>query len=208
MTSARNHRLEIDFKQWSEFFDELRAESDRGATILASLWIDELLERKLKALFSEGNSATRRKLFDPNGPFSSFSSKILAVYSLGWIDSDIHHDIDLLRKIRNQFAHEIHGIDLESPTIRTLIEQLKIPNRHYYDWNELRAAATRDGRGVLLYTGEQPDDAGNALNIQRFRYQRIVSLLVAEVVASLGLAIRIQEPKTETDPDRASEPDL
>ena len=146
MTSNRNSRIEIDLQLWSGFFDEFRSESDRGATILASVWIDKLLERKLNALFTEGNSSTRRKLYDLNGPFSSFSSKVLAAYSLGWIDSEIFDDINLVRKIRNKFAHELHGIDLESPKIRLLIDKFKIPSRHYYDWNKLQAAATVEGR--------------------------------------------------------------
>ena len=207
MTSTRNSRIEIDSKQWSGFFDELRSESDRGGTILAGVWIDNLLERKLRALFTEGNSDTRRKLFDLNGPFSGFSSKILAAYSLGWIDSDIFHDINVVRKIRNLFAHELHGIDLESQRLQRLIEKFKIPSRYYHDWNELRAVATEDGTGAILYTGEQPSDAGNALDIQRFRYRWIISLLVAEVAASLDCVILIQESKNEIDPDRTSDLD-
>ena len=202
MASNRHSLIEIDSKQWSGFFDELRSESDRGGTILASMWIDNLLERKLRALFTQGNSDTRRKLFDLNGPFSGFSSKILAAYSLGWIDSDIFHDINLVRKIRNLFAHELHGIDLESPGLQRLIEKFKIPSRYYHDWNELRAVATKNGRGMILYTGDPPSDAGDALDIQRFRYQWIVSLLVAEVAASLDCAIRIQDSKNESNPNR------
>ena len=193
MTSNRDPRIEIDSLQWSGFFDELQAESDRGATILASVWIENLLERKLGTLFTKGNSKTRQKLYDLNGPFSSFSSKILAAYSLGWIDSDIFNDINLVRKIRNEFAHKLHGVDLESSKIRGLIDEFKTPCRYYYDWNKLRAAATIEGRGVILYTGEQPDNAGDELHIQRFRYQLIISLLVTEVSASLGLAILHQE---------------
>ena len=78
MASKHNPRTEIDYQQWSGFFRELKTESVRGATILASIWIDNLLERKLRSLFTEGNSRARQKLFDLNGPFSSFSSKILA----------------------------------------------------------------------------------------------------------------------------------
>ena len=202
MASNRHSLIEIDSKQWSGFFDELRLESDRGGTILASVWIDNLLERKLRALFTQGNSDTRRKLFDPLGPFSGFSSKILAAYSLGWIDSDIFHDINLVRKIRNLFAHELHGIDLESPRLQRLIEKFKIPSRYYHDWNELRAVATKNGRGMIFYTGDPPSDAGDTLDIQRFRYQWIVSLLVAEVAASLDCAIRIQDSKNESNPNR------
>lgn len=191
MTSSRNTSIEVDSQEWSGFFDELRSESDRGATILASVWIEDLLERKLRASFNKGNSSTRRKLYELNGPFASFSSKILVAHSLGWIDSEICDDINLIRKIRNLFAHEIHGIDLESSKVRELIDKFKIPSRYYYDWDEFQAADTADGKRVLFYTGEPPDDIGEALDIQRLRYQLIVSLLVTEVAANLGFAIRI-----------------
>ena len=194
MRSNRNSHIEIDLQMWSGFFDELRSESDRGATILAGVWIDNLLERKLLTLFAEGNSDARRKLFDQNGALSAFSSKILAAYCLGWIDSDIFHDINLVRKIRNAFAHELHDIDLESPNIRRLIDQFRTPSRYYDDWDKFGAEATVDGRGVIFYTGEPPADAGDALDIQQFRYKQIVSLLVTEVAASLELEILIHDP--------------
>lgn len=196
MTSDHSPQIEIDYQQWSSFFQELRTESDRGATILTSVWIDNLLERKLRSLFKDGSSEVRRKLFELNGPFSSFSSKILAAYSLGWIDSDSYHDINLIRKIRNQFAHDPHTVNLESKKMRLLIEKFRIPTRHYYDWSELQAVTSSDGKAAILYTGEPPDDAGEPINIQRLRYQCTVSLLVAEVAACLNLSIRIQSSET------------
>ena len=192
MSSIQKSRIEIDSRQWSGFFDEIRTESDRGAAILASVWIEYLLEQKLKTLFTKGNSATRRKLFD-HGPFSTFASKTLAAHCLGWIDSDTYHDVILVRKIRNLFAHELHGMNLESPKVQQFVDQFKTPSRYYYDWDELRAAATADGTGVIIFTGEPPTDVGDALEIQRYRYLWIVSLLVAEVSASLGIAIRMQK---------------
>ena len=191
--SNRRPRIEIDHQQWSGFFDELQSESDRGATILAATWIESLLERKLRSLFAKGNSDTRRRLYRLNGPFSSFSSKILAAHAIGWIDSDICGDIDVVRKIRNRFAHELHGIDLNSPKIHKLIDEFTTPNRYYSDWNEFGAASTLDGKGVVFFSGERPDDVGDPLDIQRFRYLHSVSLLVAEVSASLNVAIRIQD---------------
>ena len=201
MESNRKSRIIIDHQQWSEFFEELQSESDRGATILAAAWIENLLELKLRSLFAKGNSNTRQRLFGLNGPFSAFSSKILAVHALGWIDSDTYGDIKLVQKIRNHFAHELHGIEINSPKIHKLIDQFTTPNRYYYDWNEFGAVATSNGKGVIFYAGDPPEDAGDPLDIQRFRYLRSVSLLVAEVSASLNLAIRIHELKDATDSD-------
>ena len=101
MVSKRNSPTEIGLQEWSGFFDELQSESARGAAILASVWIEDLIERKLRVHFAKGNSETRRKLFDLGGPVSAFSSKILVAHALGWIDSEIFHDINLVRKIRN-----------------------------------------------------------------------------------------------------------
>ena len=188
--SYRNSRIVIKAQQWAGFFDELRSESDRGATILTAVWIEELLERKLKKFFSEGNSDTRRGLYDLNGPLSSFSAKIDAAYCLGWIDSTLFHDINLVRQIRNKFAHKLHGITLESSKIRDFIDKFQTPRRHYSDWDELQAAANLDGPGLILYSGETPPEAGEVLDIQRLRYKMMVGSLAKEVCASLGVSIR------------------
>ena len=187
--SYSNSRIVINAQQWAGFFDELRSESDRGATILTAVWIEELLERKLKKFFSEGNSDARRRLYELNGPLSSFSAKIYVAYCLGWIDSTLFHDIDLIRRIRNEFAHKLHGITLESPKIRQLIDKLQTPRCHYSDWDELQAAATLDGTGFILYTGETQAEVGEVLDIQRLRYKMMVGSLVKEVCASLGVSI-------------------
>lgn len=184
--------IEVDWQQWSNFFRVLKSESDRGSTILASIWIENLLERKLQALFTKGNSRNRQRLYDLNGPFSSFASKILAAYTIGWIDSDVFHDLELLRKIKNKFAHTIDFEHFEDVEVKKLINEFRIPHKHYTDWSELNAAATSDGRGLIFYTSsEPPENAEEPLNIQRLRYQLLISLLTVEVATSLGLSLRI-----------------
>ena len=192
----------INEQQWSTFFDELKLESDRGASILAAIWIEELLTRKLKTLFSKGNSKAREKLYG-QGSFSSFSSKINAAYCLGWLDQDTYHDINLVRNIRNSFAHQLHGLSLhglslESSKIKDLIIQFKIPRRYYYGWDELRVAANSEETGLIFYTGETPPEAGMELAIQRHRYAKILSLLIADVGAKLGISIRSNPIKADS----------
>lgn len=190
--------IEIDWQQWSDFFRVLKTESDRGATILASIWIEDLLERKLRSVFTKGNSRSRKKLFDLNGPFSSFSNKILAAYTIGWIDSDIFCDTNVLRKIRNEFAHNINVRNFEDAKMKQFISEFKTPHRYYSDWSELNAAVSSDGTGIIFYTSsEPPEDAGEPLNIQRLRYQCLVSLLIVEVAASVKLSLRVKSSETK-----------
>lgn len=180
----------VDEQQWSSFFHELKLESDRGAAVLSAIWIEELLTRKFKSLFSKGNSDARKKLFDNNGPLSSFSSKITAAYCLGWLGQDTYHDINLVRKIRNTFAHHLHGISLEDAEIRDLINQFKMPRKYYHDWEEFRVVTNSEETAVIFYIGETPTEAGYELDFQRLRYTIILSLLINEVGANLGVCIQ------------------
>ena len=196
LTYQISQQVLIDEQQWSSFFHELKLESDRGASILSAVWIEELLTRKFKNLFSKGNSNARKALF--NGSFSSFSSKINVAYCLGWLDDDTYHDIDLVRKIRNSFAHELHGISLESPEMKDLINKFKTPRKYYYDWDEVRVVANSEESAVIFYTGETPPEAGEELDFQRFRYTIILSVLIAEVASILGISLRVNPIKADS----------
>ena len=188
----------IDEQQWAAFFNELKSESDRGAAILAAVWIEELLTQKIKNLFSKGNSKARKNLIHNNGPLSSFSSQINAAYCLGWLEQDTYHDINLVRKIRNTFAHHLHGISLETAKIKDLINRFKTPRKYIHDWDEVRVVADSEESAVIFYTGEKPPEAGYELDFQRLRYTIILSLLVNEVGANLGISIRRNSIKADS----------
>lgn len=210
MSPNQEPATEVTLQQWSDFFRELQSESDRGAAIIASAWIENLLERKLKTVFTKGNSKSRNRLFESQA-FSAFHSKALAAHCLGWIDTDIFHDIELVRKIRNRFAHEFHGIDLESPGIRELVEEFKIIDRHvepsgavmlrlgqYYvtpdDYETELTVGGPDGRAyVSIPLWEIPAENGTK-EIQRLKYQCAVSMLIAEIIVRLRLDIQVRKP--------------
>src|SRR5690606_30701176 len=89
--------------EYIEFRRELSKESDRGCAMLAASHIDYMLELLLTRIMA-GNKSHHEQLFSFNGPFGTFSSKILVCYSLGLISSDALTDIQIIRKIRNEFG--------------------------------------------------------------------------------------------------------
>lgn len=185
----------VDQAEWSSFFDELSRESDRATAILAAAWIDRLLQLRLQELFAHGNSKARAQLFDANGPFATFGSKIAAAYCIGWLDADVHHDLGLIRRIRNAFAHQIHGLSMDSPEIRSLVDSFRVPQREVYDWGELRAFATRDGHGVLIFTGDVPEDAGEPLVLPAIiNFRLAASWVIAYVAANLDVGLLAPGP--------------
>ncbi len=91
----------------------LMTESERASVILASARMDVDLERLLKHLLLPypGDSDP---MFDGDRMLGTFSAKIAMTHRLGAIDNDLEHALQLVRKIRNDFAHDLEVESLSS----------------------------------------------------------------------------------------------
>lgn len=83
-----------------EWFDE----SPRGVVLTAAAYMDDRLEEILKAFFIE-NDGAKELTTGFNAPLGSFSTRTSAAYALGLISEAEYEKINMLRKIRNKFAH-------------------------------------------------------------------------------------------------------
>jgi len=95
------------------FYDRLRiflessnSETDRGRALVASSLIEEMLEEVIRAFLID-NSATKNLFDAANAPLSTLSAKASARRALGLISAAEFRDIDIVRKIRNAFAHSV-----------------------------------------------------------------------------------------------------
>lgn len=193
-------QLVVDRKTWTAFFEELGRESERAAAILCAAWMDHLLRLRLEQTYSHGSIKARRALFEANGPFATFSSKINAAFCAGWLDADVYHDLQTIRKIRNEFAHQAQGLSMESSRIKQFIGTFQVPHREFYDWGKLQCAATADGTGIVFYTDSAPnDDIGEALEVSAITFRMAASWIVAYLVANLGVAIAFPDTVQGTD---------
>lgn len=107
------------------FRRELTKESDRGCALLAASHLDFLLEKMLDAKLI-GTSKQRKALFEFNGPLGTFSSRILVSYSIGLLTKYHVDDLQIIRKVRNEFGHSPTTIDFGNPKISTLCNNLKL----------------------------------------------------------------------------------
>lgn len=109
-----------DFMPW---LDLLNRESPRGAVLISTGFIEQQLKDILRAFLIENDGAAA--LFDGTfAPLGSFSARIAACYALGLISEQEHHDLTLIRKIRNDFAHHIHT-DFKTPSVVDRCKALK-----------------------------------------------------------------------------------
>ncbi len=113
-----------DLKYFSSFLSEFQKETDRGAALVGAALIDSRIERLLVSHFVDKKVA-KELLNGGSAPLGSFSAKIKLCYALGLITEIEYKECDTIRKIRNEFAHEVHGLTYESQNIKDLCSNLK-----------------------------------------------------------------------------------
>jgi mannitol operon repressor len=150
-------------EQWKEWLDEFEKESDRSCALLGAAFLDEQIRGLLEAFFVDDPKRVG-ELFEGSGPVATLSSRIEVAYALGFITPTELRDLGLIRKIRNQFAHELHGLSFETESISARCNELtayglvaqmtvKTPRMRFVttvvlvaNWVATRRMAIKDGR--------------------------------------------------------------
>jgi|APLak6261663543_1056040.scaffolds.fasta_scaffold12968_1 DNA-binding MltR family transcriptional regulator len=120
-------KVPLDIQPFSkENSDEIVNESDRGCVLVGAAVLEQRLEDIYLEQFERNQipQKLQRDLFNSNGPLSTFSSKIKLAYSLGYIDKSTFHDLEAIRKIRNEFAHTSNQVDFINHSVSKTIESL------------------------------------------------------------------------------------
>src|SRR2546422_4319839 len=99
------------------FLTEFQQETDRAAAALAGAYLDSLLEQLLLARFVDQTGYARRTV--EFGPLGSFAARIAVCYAFGLITKSERADLDMVRDVRNRFAHELHGLNFDDDEIAT-----------------------------------------------------------------------------------------
>lgn len=107
MNSDRFRTSMPHLTEFNAFLEELNKESDRGAALISTAMLDDLLEKTILAFLID-NKDNQKLLTGFNAPLGTFSSRILAAYSLGLISEEEYDECNWLRSVRNEFAHKVH----------------------------------------------------------------------------------------------------
>jgi DNA-binding MltR family transcriptional regulator len=110
------------------FINNLFEESDRGCVLVATSMLDESLELLLRKKLKVANKyekKTLEPLFNPMGPLSTFSSKIKFCFALKLIEEWVYNDLEVIRKLRNDFAHNYDLASFKNKTVIIKTELLQ-----------------------------------------------------------------------------------
>ena len=112
-------------EHWEDVFEiEFGKESDRASVILAAAMLDRALETILKSKLAPQTSSEDQLLEGAYAPISNFSTRIDLAYRLGLTSAQFCRDLHLIRKIRNDFAHNIRRCSFEDSAVRARVLEL------------------------------------------------------------------------------------
>ena len=116
-------------------FDPGRGADHRPATRLS----EDVETHSNSALAAEADgcadAATANLIDGANAPLGTFSSRISLCHVLGLVTDIEHHDLNILRRVRNDFAHDIHT-SFETQSVIDRCATLKL-KAHDYDSEKL-----------------------------------------------------------------------
>ncbi len=105
------------------FSGPFRAETDRACAVLGAA----LLDARLEILYKRRMRRFQEDLLSNNGALGTFSARIRVARALAWISDDAYHDLDLIRKIRNEFAHNFdHALSFQDQSIASMCRELLV----------------------------------------------------------------------------------
>ena len=118
-------------ERFKAFAIEMTKETPRGMAMASAAFIDEMLGEILAA-FMVDNKGAAALLDGVNAPLGTFAARAAAANAMGLISDAEHRECDLVRKVRNEFAHQVL-ISFEDEKLMKLCAKLTYAAKPYGD---------------------------------------------------------------------------
>jgi hypothetical protein len=104
---------DIEIAHMESAIREMDAGSDRSSALVAAAFVEQNLEIALQCRLKR-DDAINKEMFRVSGPLGTFSGKIHMGFMIGLYEKAAWSELDLIRKIRNEFAHKLDCVDFAS----------------------------------------------------------------------------------------------
>lgn len=121
----------FDADDMEDLFVRLVDESETAQVLIFFSYLDD----RMKAIISANmihieSSAAEERLFGLTGPLSTFNTRTLMAFHLGWLSPKQKKFLDALRGIRNAFGHKAFKISFEDQEIADLWARIDINTKN------------------------------------------------------------------------------
>src|SRR5260370_33001264 len=137
--------------------EEVISGPDRVVAIVTAALVEDRLDTLVHARLRKRDEVGG-EMFRSNGPLGTFSTKIDLAFLIGIYSDRTRKDLHAIRKIRNEFAHELLTLDFEHGRVRDLATNLTIKDR-------FTVTLTSPDNKFKMQMGE-PEDAERGLTVR------------------------------------------
>ncbi len=102
---------------------EIDRQEDRGAAIVAGAYLEDFILEALKRRLVP-DTAVLNEFFTGMGPLATFSAKIEMAYLMRLVDKENRQRMHAIRRIRNEFAHNMEPVTFETTRIKEMCKTL------------------------------------------------------------------------------------
>ena len=107
----------------NRFLSLVGAQDERAMVLSLATFIEDTLGRLIIAYF-RSCKATKELVEGFSAPLGTLGTRTKAAFAFGLITEEQFRDMEILRKIRNQFAHNWEGVSLARNDLQALVGQL------------------------------------------------------------------------------------
>jgi hypothetical protein len=180
--SLRNQISDDDFaNHFRQFYEQLRIESDRGSAIVGAAFIEEALEKMLKALLTASAEKEDELFKSSYSPLGNFSAKIDVAYRTGLISPKVRKSLHIIRDLRNDFAHLSLQMNFETQSVRDRIRNLFNLNEKLFEtlWQIFQ-----DNLGNLIIDNDSKHDMEHVVRNLGWKttYELLISLIAGALL--------------------------
>jgi hypothetical protein len=115
-------------EDWPEIQAEIRNAHDRAAGIILGSLVEMYLEQLLLANLP---NAKPEIFSQPNGPLTDFYAKNQLAFAMGIISEALLKDLEVVRRVRNVFAHAVAPMRFSDPPITTECRKMRSHPIHF-----------------------------------------------------------------------------
>lgn len=114
-----------ELRALAAFSKEFNAETDRGAALVGAALVDNRLESLLRNHLDSSSVSEDLLTGGPTAVLGSFSARIKTCYALGLITKLEYEECETIRRVRNAFAHKLHGLSFADQQVTDWCRNLK-----------------------------------------------------------------------------------
>ncbi|HGO5328970.1 TPA: MltR family transcriptional regulator [Klebsiella oxytoca] len=105
-------------------YNILESESDRGAVLVASSVIEKGLADLISSFLLESENKKDELFTSSNAPLATLEAKIAIAFRLGLIREAVRNYLNIFRRIRNDFAHNIETYSFDNQSVVNRLNEI------------------------------------------------------------------------------------